>query len=322
LTLGFFCFQGCFAPPWKEVSFVDEGFECLMPAHPQPFDKEYPSAYGKLKVRFKVLTYKYATFTMSVTDFPLEYVKSSTVDAILVSARDSAMNEVDGTLMDEKAVVAGNLPGREIRYYFGEGKARRIARARIYIGGSHLFQLHATVLESGTFNDDVDRFLNTVKIKKEYKGIASESAQWSEMVSKDGKFKVLTVGTPFLKDEAKDGLNQPCYFFNSGGSAYAISWIDINKIKSGEPDLQLVLDDAVKGALARFSAKAIDLKDISAQGYKAKSFSFKAGSGYISRCRFFCMKERLYQLAVTSPVSLKDTSEVDIFLKSFQFTGN
>jgi hypothetical protein len=288
-----------------------------MPVIPQHLEKEYPSAYGPLKVRFRVLTYKYVTFTMSVSDFPLEYVKSSTVDTILVSARDSAINEVDGTLIDEKAVVADNLPGREVRYNFGYGDAKRIARARIFLGGNRLFQLHATVLETASFEEDIEKFLNSVKISKDYKIIASESADWNEMISQVGRFKILAVGSPYLKEESTEGVKQPCYFFNSGGSAFAISWMD-SEGPSPSDKGAVLLDEAVKATLARSGAKTTDLKDISSDDRMGREFSFKVDLGYICRCRFYYSNGRLYQLAVTSPVSMKDTSDIDIFLKSFQ----
>ena len=348
--------SGCMTPPWKKISISDTGFSSSMPAQPEAIIKDYPSAFGNAEVNFRVLSYKYVSFTMSVTDFPEEYVKSSTVDTILVSARDGAISEVDGELISEKIIslnveIVGQtsrLPGREITYSFGEKANRRIAIARIYLGGNHLFQLHGSYLTSGSHKDDVIRFISSGKISKQYKALATEKPEWKELVSKNGRFKILAVGTPLFKNGSKnsdasnkksdggsdtnDALEKapgnmqtppdnPCYFFNCGGSAFAISWADVSKSRVEKDNGKTVLNEFIESAISRFGSKPQNVEHFSLGKAIGKEFSFivKQGkTGYLSRCRFVVSSNRVYQMAVTSPATLKDMSEVEIFLKSFQ----
>ena len=314
------CF-GCMAPPWKDVTIGDTGFKAMMPAVPTPFEKEFPSAFGTYKVQFKALTYTYITFTMSVSDFPEGYVKSSTVDTILVSARDAAIAEIKGKLVSEKSITYKGIPGREITYSFGTGKSLRTAIARIYLGGTRLFQVHGAVLASSSYEKDVIRFLDSVEITGTYETVASTEVLWNELVSREGRFKVLAVGSPLFKDTSEEDSELSCYYFNSGGSSYALSWVDVEEARVQEKGPDGILNEFMLVTLDRISGKKLHAESLERNGIKCLEFSFEVAqnnSNYISRCAFYIANNRIYELAVTSPSSLKDLSDVRVFIESFQ----
>lgn len=154
--------------------------------------------------------------------------------------------------------------------------------------------------------------------------IAAEPPTGQEFVSKEGKFKVLAMGT--LKQEkletesdfGKSTLHMNT--FEVGNVFYAANF---NDFPSGIKDVELnkIYDSSREGAIANLEGKLDSEKEIKIGDFPAREIRIKVSMGkFLFRARVCLVEQRLYQVVVFGPPEEAVSKDADKFLDSFTLT--
>jgi hypothetical protein len=153
-------------------------------------------------------------------------------------------------------------------------------------------------------------------------GVADEPTEWKEFASKDGRFKVLMVGTPKEdKLDTESDFGKGVLNMNSiqvGKTMYAANHIDFPaEIKKA--GLKQVYDSSRDGAVANLAGKLASEKDIKLGENPGREIQIDVQGGrQLFRARVYLIEQRLYQVVVFGTKEAATSKEADKFLDSFK----
>ena len=154
-------------------------------------------------------------------------------------------------------------------------------------------------------------------------GRASAAEKWKEFKSEGGRFSVLLPGQP--KEEAQTkattGGEVQTHRLNLdlGHVAYAIAYTDLpaDRVAAVTPNVILdgIRDDNAKKGVLRSN------KTITLDGNPGRELVTEDAKDVITRMRVYMVKNRLYQIVVTSEKKTDSPDDVKKMLDSFKLTG-
>jgi hypothetical protein len=150
--------DSAFAAEWKTVKPVTGGFTCEMPGEPKKFE---PSA-GAIKVTIYFLELPDAAYLVNSTEIPADAEKESD-EQRLDSARDGAVTNSKGKLIEEKKITLDDKPGRQLVI---EQPGGLYSQVRVFMVDNRLIQA-AAVSMSKAPTEDMTRFFKSIKLTKE-----------------------------------------------------------------------------------------------------------------------------------------------------------
>lgn len=147
--------------PWIEFSPPGGGFSVLMPSQPQ--ESSAPTASGE-----KARTYQIVTALNNIRAMAVSYASqppsSSPVvlsDKVLNAARDNALSNLSGKLLEESSIKLGSFPGKEFRMRLPKGN---VVTQRIYLANNRQYSLMVITLPQNVNVPEVSKFLDSFKI--------------------------------------------------------------------------------------------------------------------------------------------------------------
>jgi hypothetical protein len=110
-----------------------------------------------------------ATYGVSYSDFPHDFIENSDPHAILLSARDGAVKNINGKLLGgEKTITLDGYPGIEDTIYAQtEDGQSIIIKLRLYFAVNRLYQVMIIAPEGELTVKEMDDYLNSFNIIKE-----------------------------------------------------------------------------------------------------------------------------------------------------------
>ncbi len=149
------------ADEWKLIAPEGADLTCEMPGAPKASNQKVDTAVGPIEVILHVLEFEGGAFLVNSTTIPPN-APAATIEERLNGARDGAVKNSQGKLLEEKKIKLGVNQGRELLIEQGSGL---FVRARVYMAGKRLVQVVA-VTKSKEATPDVTRFLDSLKLVK------------------------------------------------------------------------------------------------------------------------------------------------------------
>ena len=138
------------------------GFTLLMPTEPKTQTQNLETAVGTITVTMYIAEKNGAAYFASFNDYPAELVQKSDPQAILDGARDGAVNNVKGKLLNEKKIAIGSHPGRDITFEAVNGQY--LARSRMYLVNQRLYQIMVLAPREQGLPAKIDQYLDSFQL--------------------------------------------------------------------------------------------------------------------------------------------------------------
>jgi hypothetical protein len=166
LPLALILLSGCGAASknkaeWQRFESEENRFSVLFPGTPQEFAESVPTEAGTIEAKSFVVQQGNMGFAVNVAHHPSEAVSASDPQTMIDTARDRAVSNVGGELLQEKDVTLDGHPGREIQVEIAEGQG--MVRSRFYLVENRLYAVQTISQKSGA-STDVNRFLDSFQL--------------------------------------------------------------------------------------------------------------------------------------------------------------
>ena len=154
---------GCKQIPWQPYTGPDGSFSVQMPGTPEEQKQAlYNDLFGNFTAYIYAVDYDSTTYMVVFTQYPESISAISTPFELLDNARDGAVANVQGTLVDEKVIRLGDYPGKEITIRLPA--AGMLADVRMYVVDTRLYQVMVTSPEANFSQKAADTFLDSFAI--------------------------------------------------------------------------------------------------------------------------------------------------------------
>ncbi len=153
---------GCERSPWQEFSSKEGAFSVSMPGAPAEKRQLFDTRSGSVEAHFFTLEHGSAVYMVVYGDYPEAPLAAADKDRILDSARDGAVGNIQGTLLDERTVTLSGHPGREARIQSFDGRLELLMR--IYLVNARQYQVVTVFPKETASTKDRDRFLDSFKL--------------------------------------------------------------------------------------------------------------------------------------------------------------
>lgn len=157
--------QLAFAADWKP--FDGGEYTISFPGTPTTSTRADDTQIGQVKSNVATLELDHQSFTVAITEYPLDLVKKSVPSKMLEGARDGAVANVGGTLDKDFGVFLDSgepkkkWPGREFTLHTGKAAMA----SRVFLVNNKLYSL--LMVRDETVKDDADfaKFADSLKLK-------------------------------------------------------------------------------------------------------------------------------------------------------------
>ena len=151
---------------------------------------------------------------------------------------------------------------------------------------------------------------------------ADDVPEWKEFTSKDGRFKVLMLGTPKqYKLDTESDFGKGVLHMNTvmvGKTMYGANFCDFPAEIKKAP-LKQVLDSSRDGTVANLEGKLASERDIKLGAYAGREIQIEvAGGKQLFRVRVYLVDQRLHQVVVFGTKEAATGKDADKFLDSFK----
>jgi len=154
------------APPTPTPAkvFVSETgrFSAALPEDPIEDVQTLPTSAGDLEVHFFTLEKENAIYMVVYSDYPAEVVAQSSPTVMLDGARDGAVSNVQGTLLNEEEITINDYPGRALKVRASDGQAT--VHSRVYLVDNRLYQVMVVIPGSADLPTEAEDFLDSFKV--------------------------------------------------------------------------------------------------------------------------------------------------------------
>lgn len=151
------------APTWKEFESAQGGFAVLMPGTPTEQRQTAKTASGSIDAHMFVVDHGDVAYMVAYSDYPNTMIQERTPKLILDGARDGAVANAKGRLLNESSVSMNGHPGREVHVEPVGGKVT--ITARIFLVGRRLYQVMVLMPKEKASSKDVNKFLDSFRIQ-------------------------------------------------------------------------------------------------------------------------------------------------------------
>jgi hypothetical protein len=146
---------------WRVVRPEGGGITCEMPGEPTKASQMVSTPAGPINVVMYTYEVPTGAYVVSATPIPRN-APAASAQQRLDGARDGAVKNVNGKLLEEKQIKVDNYPGRELLV---KGPQGVFIRERVFMVGDRLIQAVA-VSPSQTQTADMSHFFNSIKLSK------------------------------------------------------------------------------------------------------------------------------------------------------------
>ena len=148
---------------WTTTASKDGGFVVAMPGQPTETVSAVKLPVGSLQVHvWTVARGRDTAFIVCYSDYPEDFIKAKSADAVLDGARDGAVSETKGQLLNEVHIDLKGYSGRDITIAVAAGKGA--SRDRMFLVGRRLYQLLVGTVPSEVRSAEVERFFKSFRL--------------------------------------------------------------------------------------------------------------------------------------------------------------
>jgi hypothetical protein len=152
--------MGCGLSSWKTFTSDEGSFSVSFPGSPQQDVQNVNTAVGAIAMYTFMVEKSDSAYMVAYSDYPPSLVNETPPDVILSGARDGAVANVQGRLLNEVFISLQGHMGREITVETAGAEA--FARVRIYLVGNRMYQIMAlTSTEDASKDEDITNYLNS-----------------------------------------------------------------------------------------------------------------------------------------------------------------
>jgi len=152
------------AGDWKTLTSKAGRFTVMMPGEAKEQKQDVPTPAGKITMTMYILEKDGTAYFATFNDYPAELIQKSEADTLLDGARDGAVGNVKGKLLEEKKIKVDAFPGREITFEALGGMF--IGRSRIYLVKERLYQVMVLSPKAAGLPKDAGKYLDSFKLTK------------------------------------------------------------------------------------------------------------------------------------------------------------
>ena len=161
-ALFLFVLAGCKPVPWTEFKSADGNFSVLLPGTPTADVQTINTKSGPIEIHFFTLSTKNAVYSVSYSDYPASLFDTTPIKSILDGARDGAVKNSQGRLIDEADIALGTYPGRALNVESSGGT--NVMKAHLYMVGHRLYQVIVVTGKRGASSPDLTKFLDSFQL--------------------------------------------------------------------------------------------------------------------------------------------------------------
>lgn len=156
------------ADKWKTHTSEAGGFTFSMPGTPTETKQTYDTDAGPVEAILYMLEKDggNVAYLAGFNDFDPKLVAGNDPQDMLDGARDGAVKNVQGKLVDEKKITLDGHPGRELKVITKSGDDEMLVFARVYLVKNRLIQSLVVFPKKTLREKDVARFLGSVALIK------------------------------------------------------------------------------------------------------------------------------------------------------------
>jgi hypothetical protein len=154
------------AAEWKEFESKTGKCAVMMPGTPTENKQTFPTDAGPVEATLYMLESDGGdvAYLMGFNDFPADLVAQSDPNTMLDGARDGAVKNVGGKLLEEKKITINGYPGREIKVSAQGENGENIVYARVYLVKNRLYQALVVFPKKILRQADVTKFLTSFRL--------------------------------------------------------------------------------------------------------------------------------------------------------------
>jgi hypothetical protein len=151
---------GCGSTSWKTFTSDEGGFSVSLPGTPTQDSQAVNTAIGNIMMYTFMIELSESAYMVAYSDYPDSLVNQTPADILLSGARDGAVGNVQGRLVNETYLSLQGHPGREL--LIETAGAEAFARVRIFLVGNRMYQVMAlTTSQSDSQTEEITNYLNS-----------------------------------------------------------------------------------------------------------------------------------------------------------------
>jgi hypothetical protein len=315
------------AADWQLFTSAEGGFSLLLPGKPTEQKQPVETNTGTIDAVMYITEVDGTAYGAGFSDFPGE---TSAVDPadVLAGARDGAVQNVNGTVVDEKPIELSGYPGLEIAIELPADASApdgAMYRARLYLIGNRLYQVIYVALKPADNPDDYQKLFDSFQLENSPEPPSptpsASLSDWIEYRSDKGGFSVLLPKQPQEQTDLIDttgGTTQMTMaLIESDDFAAGVSYNDIPQAALNGSDAAALLKGGREGTAKNLKGQLVSDKPISLGAYSGTEFAVTAPGDILYQARAYVVGKRLYQVIFIAPQDKVDQFDVQAFFDSF-----
>jgi hypothetical protein len=148
----------------QEFRSLSGNFLVLFPEHPVIETQKINTLIGVIDAHMSQVTTEDMYYAVSYSDYPADFINSSTPDEVLNGARDGALDNTKGKLLQELIITYEDYPGRDLKYEITNEDESVIVYHRILLVNERLYQIIVVTEEKNMFSRKIFDFLESFKL--------------------------------------------------------------------------------------------------------------------------------------------------------------
>jgi hypothetical protein len=151
-------------PNWQEFIGPEGDFSIQLPGTPKESVSTSNPDIGEVTIHmFNVPMGKYA-YVVAYSDYPSDFVQNNGAKKILEGARDGALSNTGGKLLEETSLDLNGDPGLGLKVESPDGK--NLAQAKMYMVGTRLYQIFVAGPKDEEGSPDIQKYFESFKLNK------------------------------------------------------------------------------------------------------------------------------------------------------------
>jgi hypothetical protein len=149
---------------WRDYTSKAGAYSILMPGQPDEQKQSVDTSAGRVDVYTSIFENRAGAFIVAYTDYPNDAVQGSDPQALL----DSAINNLQGTLLNKANITLDGFPGREFEVEIPSDGTRPtgVMTARHFLVGHRLYQVAVVTPKNPSTPDNAPKFLDSFRLMK------------------------------------------------------------------------------------------------------------------------------------------------------------
>jgi len=147
---------------WQRFEPDMGGFSILFPGTPEKQTETVPTAGGTIETVFFLVEHEDMGYSVNLADYSEASLSESDVALMLDGARNGAVGNVGGELLEETKITLDGYPGRALKIAVAD---EFVVDARFYLVGNRLYVLQAISMGDASISPNVEKFLDSFQLE-------------------------------------------------------------------------------------------------------------------------------------------------------------